>query len=106
MIGEKEAKRLCKDVLGRMGDEAGEVFLSVEDSYLTRFATNYIHQNVAERNITLTLKAVLGKRSGSATTNRLDSDALDEVVARAKASAQVSPENPDHPGLTEKAEYK
>lgn len=106
MIGEKEAKRLCKDVLGRMGDDSGEVFLSVADSYLTRFATNYIHQNVAERNFTLTVKAVLGKRSGSATTNRLDAEALDEVVARAKASAKVSPENPDHPGLTEKAEYQ
>ncbi len=106
MIGEKEAKKLCNEVMQRMGDEAAEVFLSVDDQYLTRFANNYIHQNVAERNTTLTVKAVLGKRSGVATTNRMDSEALDEVVARAKSNAQASPENPDHPGLAGPEEYQ
>jgi predicted Zn-dependent protease len=30
---------------------------------------------------------------------------LDEVIARARAGAEVSPENPDHPGLAEPAKY-
>jgi predicted Zn-dependent protease len=106
MFGEKETKNLCQEVMRRMGDAAAEVFVTEEDNALTRFANNYIHQNVSERNITLTVRAVLGKRSGLAKTNRLAPDALDEVVKRAKASAQVSPENPDFPGLAEPAEYK
>jgi predicted Zn-dependent protease len=106
MLGENKAKNLCKGVLGRAREGAAEVFLSVEDQQLTRFANNSIHQNVAELNLTLTVKAHLGKRNGLATTNRVDVDALDTVVERAFANAQASPENPDHPGISEPAEYQ
>jgi predicted Zn-dependent protease len=106
MLGENKAKNLCKGILGRAREGDAEVFLSVEDQQLTRFANNSIHQNVAELNLTLTVKAHLGKRNGLATTNRVDADALDAVVERAFANAQASPENPDHPGISEPAEYQ
>lgn len=99
MIGENEAKNVCNKVLNLLGKDAGEVILRIDDEYLTRFANNYIHQNVAERNTQLTVKAHLGRRVGMANTNRLDDKALEEVVARAKANAQASPENPHYPGL-------
>jgi len=72
---------------------------------LTRFANNYIHQNVAERNVTLIMRLLRGKRIGLATTNRLDVEGLDRLVERARANAEVSPEDPDYPGLPEPAEY-
>ena len=106
MLGEKETKTLYQDVLKRLGDDKAEVFITVEDEYLTRFANNYIHQNVAERELTLTVKVTQGKRDGMAKTNRLDTGALDELVERARASARTSPENPDHPGLAEPVEYQ
>jgi predicted Zn-dependent protease len=42
---------------------------------------------------------------GLATTNRLDRDGLDKLVERARANGNVSPEDPDYPGLPEPASY-
>ena len=106
MLGRKKAEKICKDVLRRAGEDPAEVLLYFEDQSLTRFANNYIHQNVAERNINLIVRLLRGKRIGLATTNRLDENGLDKLVARARANAEVSPEDPDYPGLTEPASYK
>ena len=106
MLGRKEAEKICKDVLRRAGSDPVEVLLFFEDHSLTRFANNYIHQNVAECNATLIVRMLYGKRLGLATTNRLDGDGLDKLVKRARANAEVSPEDPDYPGLSEPADYR
>ena len=106
MLGENQARSLADAVLKRCGVDAGEVSISAEDSALTRFANNVIHQNVAESNVSITVRIIQGKRSGTATTNRLDERALDEAVARARANAQASPEDPDDPGLPGPAAYR
>ncbi|UCG22389.1 MAG: hypothetical protein JSU80_07385, partial [Deltaproteobacteria bacterium] len=105
MLGQKVAKNTCDDVLRRAGNDPAEVLLFSEAQNLTRFANNYIHQNVAERNVTLIMRLLRGKRIGLATTNRLDVEGLDRLVERARANAEVSPEDPDYPGLPEPAEY-
>jgi len=105
MIGQNEAQILCQQVLKRCGGSPAEVLLSVEDKALTRFANNVIHQNVAERNTSITLRFLEGNRLGTAVTNRLDVDALDRLVESARRNAQASPENPDHPGFAGPAQY-
>lgn len=105
MIGEIEARKLCEAVLTRCKGAEAEVLLGVTDSALTRFANNFIHQNVAERDIELTLRYMIGKRIGTVTTNRSDEKALDELVANARTYAQASPEDPAYPGLPEPASY-
>ncbi|MEE9121532.1 MAG: TldD/PmbA family protein [Syntrophobacteria bacterium] len=105
MLGREKAKDICEDVLRRAGKDAAEVILSFEDQSLTRFANNYIHQNVAQRNVTLMVRLLRGKRMGLATTNRLDGHGLDILVVRARANAKISPEDPDYPGLPERAQY-
>jgi predicted Zn-dependent protease len=105
MIGETEAKTLCQQLLARCSDPA-EVLLSIDDSALTRFANNAIHQNVAERNATLTVRILIGKRKGVATTNRLDPASLDAVVEKARAYAAASTEDPDAVGLSEPSSYQ
>jgi predicted Zn-dependent protease len=99
MLGQDKTKALCENVLRRAGDDVAEVSVMVIDEYLTRFANNSIHQNVAESDVTIRVRIFLGTREGMATTNRMDDAALDEVVARARASAEVSLENPEFPGL-------
>lgn len=106
MLGQKKAESLCKDVLYRAGSDPIEVVLVFEDQSLTRFANNAIHQNVTERNATLIVRVLRGKRIGLATSNRLDGHGLDKLVSRAHTNAQVSPEDPDYPGLPGPAEYK
>ncbi len=105
MLGRKKTEDICKDVLQRSGSDPAEIVFSFEDQSLTRFANNYIHQNVAERNATLIVRLLRGKRIGLATSNRLDGDGLDQLVERARANAEVSPEDPDYPGLPEPASY-
>lgn len=105
MLGEKKAGDICKEVLRRAGRDPVEVLLFLEALSLTRFANNCIHQNVAERNVTLIMRLLRGKRIGLATTNRLDAEGLDRLVERARANAGVSPEDPDYPGLPAPADY-
>jgi PmbA protein len=105
MIGEKEARKLCEQVLARCQDGEAEVMLTITDGALTRFANNIIHQNVAERDAEFSLRYFLGKQAGSATTNRTDAAGLDELVAHARANAQASPADPAYPGLPEPAVY-
>ena len=95
MLGRKKAEVICEDVLRRAGKDPAEVLLHFENQNLTRFANNYIHQNVAERNATLMVRVLRGKRMGLAAGNRLDEDGLDKLVARARANSEVSPEDPD-----------
>ncbi len=106
MLGREKAKKLCEDVFRLVGDDTAEVSIYTKDESLTRFANNSIHQNVAEVDLSIGVRIFLGSREGAASTNRMDSEALDEVVTRARANAQVSPENPDYPGLAGPASYE
>jgi predicted Zn-dependent protease len=82
-----------------------EVLIYFEDQSLTRFANNTIHQNVTERNGSLILRLLRGKRLGLASSNRLDGESLDRLVQRARVNAEASAEDPDYPGLPEPASY-
>lgn len=105
MIGEKEARKLCEQVLARCQGTEAEVILTITDEALTRFANNIIHQNVAERDAEFSLRFHIGKRMGSASTNRLDPAGLDDFVDRARANASASPEDPGYPGLPDPTSY-
>ncbi len=101
MLGQQRAEQLLKQVLSRSQADATEAMIMAEDSYLTRFANNIIHQNVAEADITVTVRAVVGKRVGTASTNDLSEQGLSAVAARALAHARQQHEDPDFPGLPE-----
>jgi predicted Zn-dependent protease len=105
MNGRDKVNELCQRVLDRCGDYEAEVLYFVEDNALTRFANNSIHQNVAERDTKVYVRLYHGAQMGMASSNQTDDGALDEIVARARAFIDVSPEDPDFPGLAEPAEY-
>ncbi|HME80525.1 MAG TPA: TldD/PmbA family protein [Candidatus Eremiobacteraceae bacterium] len=79
-------------------DETEALFMGSE-SALTRYTHNYIHESMVERNWQLSVRAVVGKRIGVASTNRLDAASVAEVVARAGEMARLAPEDHDFPGL-------
>ena len=64
MIGETAALELLEKALALSGAEETDVYLSSQDLGLTRFANNAIHQNVSHSNLTLSIRAVEGKRLG------------------------------------------
>ena len=93
-----EARGLLNEALGMSAAERTVAVLEARDESLTRFANNEIHQNVTSRRPTLTVQAVVGRRSGIASTDRLDSSALRQVADRALALARLSPEDEGLPG--------
>ncbi len=99
MLGQSKIQDILKRVLALSKADETEAVLLVEDSALTRFANNVIHQNVAEVNTTVTLRVVLGKRVGVATTNDTSEAGLARAAENAQAIAKLQPENPDFPGL-------
>jgi PmbA protein len=74
--------------------EQTEALYLAQDSALTRFATNRIHQNVREHDATLQVRVIDRDRIGVASTNRLDDGGIRDVVERAIAIAERSAPNP------------
>lgn len=99
MLGKSKVADLLKKALAASKADEAEVILLAEDSYLTRFANSYIHQNVSEHNQNLLVRAVVGKKIGCASTNRVDGAAIKEVVKRAMEIAERQKENPEFNGL-------
>src|SRR5579864_7400407 len=76
------------------GDEV-EVLFSGGKFALTRFANNTIHQNVAEENHVVSVRAAFGGKTGRAFTNKFDDESLRQVVRSAEALAKVQHADPD-----------
>ena len=85
----------------RAGPTEAEALVMAEDAALTRFANSEIHQNVAETNVVINLRFVVGKRVGVASSGRTDDEGLRRLAERAAAIAHVVEEHPDWGGLPE-----
>ncbi len=99
MLGERRIKEITDGLLARSTADQTEVVIVAGDSALTRFANSTIHQNVAETDTEVRIRAVLGTRIGVATTNSLSAEALAQTLDRAPAMARLQPENPDFQSL-------
>lgn len=96
---ETRVRSLLQKVLSYSHAEQTEVVYMGTESALTRFANNFIHQNVAESNHEVRVRAVVGKKVGVATTNRLDDASLRRVTEQALEIANIQPENPEFHSL-------
>jgi predicted Zn-dependent protease len=94
------------DAARALGVTEIEAMVAGDDEALTRFANNAIHQNVAERSTHLSVRPVIDGRTARASTNRLNRDAIREVVAEAIAIAKLTEPDADLPPLAGPAEYQ
>lgn len=99
MLSKNEAMKTLETVIKASQADQTEAVLVESDSALTRFADNIIHQNVANHDVRLTVRAVNGKHIGVAGTNRIDEAGVKDVVARAYEIAQVVEETEGFAGL-------
>lgn len=90
----EEISALLQRVLATAGGRRAEALYLGQDSALTRFANNQIHQNVREHDASLQVRVIDGEGAGVAATNRLDDGGIADVIARATALAQRSAPNP------------
>ncbi|MCK4255384.1 hypothetical protein KAX35_00735, partial [candidate division WOR-3 bacterium] len=83
MLGRNKIKKVIDEALSYSTAEETQVSLFIWDSFLTRFANSYIHQNMGEGNIQLDIRVINDKRVGESTTNRIDSEAIKKAVVTA-----------------------
>jgi predicted Zn-dependent protease len=98
----RDALALAESALAHVvgdGVTEAEALVTSEDSALTRFANSEIHQNVAERNVSINLRVVVGKRVGVASSGRTDEEGLRRLAENATAIARVVEELDDWGGL-------
>jgi predicted Zn-dependent protease len=96
---------VCERVLGLI--DAGvdaEVTVTTGTEALTRFATGFIHQNVADEVRRVHLRVAVDGRVAEATTTQVDDEALDHLVRSALDAAALQPVDPGWPGLAPAAD--
>ncbi len=99
MLDEKDLKNLADRALALSEADQTEVVTYASNSALTRFANNYIHQNVEQEDVDLRVRAVVGKKIGVASSNDLSDEGLRSVVERALTLARHQKENTDFQSL-------
>lgn len=97
--GREEIEKVLHDALAASGADETETLFTGTEAALTRYTHNEIHENVVEKDCSLNVRAVFGKRVGVASTNRLDQKSIGQTVARAVAIARLAPEDEQFPGL-------
>lgn len=95
------AERVLDLVTEQAGPAEAEVTVRRGIDSLTRFATNFIHQNVAEEVSHVLLRVALdGRVASGALDGPVDDGTLRRLVADVVAAARIAPADPDWPGLT------
>jgi predicted Zn-dependent protease len=97
--GEDELQRIARTVLAAVDADQAEVVVSNGSSSLTRFANNYIHQNVQESETSVHVRAVRGKKIGVAASDVVTDEGLRAVAERAVTLAKLQQPNEDFRSL-------
>ncbi|OPZ86099.1 MAG: protease TldD [bacterium ADurb.Bin429] len=105
MLTRDEALNVLEMAIRCSSADQTEVMLHGSEHGLTRLANGSIHQNVHITNLSAHVRAVVGKRVGVATSNRLSGDGLRALVERAVAVAKVSEPNAEFDSLPGPGEY-
>ena len=83
-----------------------EIVVIENNSELTRFAQSYIHQNVAETDLNLTLKLINKDRISIVEINSIDEQVLSKNIEKAIELAKISPKLDYHYQLVKPQLYK
>jgi predicted Zn-dependent protease len=94
LLSDAELQRIAEEVFCKSDADETEVHVDIVCDALTRFANNHIHQNVAERALSVSVRTVYDGRTARATTNRADGDSLRQVLAASASLARSQPKNP------------
>ena len=105
MLGESRCLELLDSALSAAGSDQTEAFIYATSGALTRFAESVIHQNVAEHNAHVSVRAVLGKRIGCARGNQATSGEIADVARRACGLAQIAAEDAEFVSLPSPGQY-
>lgn len=106
MIDKKFITEALEEAIRYSKADQLEVLATSSNTALTRFSNNYIHQNVAETNTSLHIRAIVDKKLGYASTNRLDKGSIRDMVDRATKIATHRPPDQQFVSLPAKKPVK
>ncbi|GAB3556961.1 TldD/PmbA family protein [Spirosoma fluminis] len=96
ILTREEAKKIIDKVLSYSKADEMSVNLSGGRTGNIRYARNSVSTSGESSNLSLSVTAVFGKRSGTATINEFDDGSLEKTVRRAEEIARLAPENPEY----------
>lgn len=105
MLGKEKAFEILSECLRYSRADETELILEGGKNFLTRFANNYIHQNVLQKDYTLTARVCLGKKVGVASCNAFFGKELKAVVLAATDIARTQREEPEYIPLPDSFDY-
>jgi len=83
-----------------------EIIATEVKSELTRFAESYIHQNVAETNLNLTIKIINENKIGTVCINSIDESTISKNIEKAIEVTKITPKLDYHYQLLKPQSYK
>lgn len=90
----EEREALARRTLALSRADQTEVLVYSENAALTRFTHQNVHQNVASRDVLVSVRAIIDGRTGVASANRTDEASIADLVRRATALAELAPNDP------------
>jgi len=99
-------KKLVNKVKNILKNYDFEIIASESRSELTRFAESYIHQNVAESDLNLTVKIINEDRIGAVQMNSIDENTLLKNIEKAIEVNKITPKLDYHYHLVTPQSYK
>jgi predicted Zn-dependent protease len=106
ILSSSEAESILKKVLSFSKADELEATLQGGRTAYTRFGVNTVSTSGDTDNLSLVINAHFGQKSGVATTNTLDDQALERVVRAAEEIARLRPEDPEQQPFLEKQGYE
>jgi predicted Zn-dependent protease len=105
ILTKEEAKKIIDKVLAFSKADEMSVTLNGGRTGNIRYARNSVSTSGESTNLSLSVTAVFGKRSGTATINEFDDKSLEKTVKRAEEIAKLAPENPEYVAMLEPQKY-
>ena len=90
---ENEFKKVVDRIFSLSTADETEILLFKSKNALTRYAENYIHQNVSNENLHLWIRTVIGKKTATATTDSFSEDALKQTLENAISATKLQKNN-------------
>jgi len=106
MIGREKLIKILQSVIDRSRADHTEAVFFGGRSDITRYANSAIHQNVSETSPQITIRSLVGKQVGTATTSSIRAEHLKRTLENSYDVAQFLPENPDVPSLAKPTVYR
>lgn len=96
ILSKEEAKKIIDKVLAFSKADEISASLSGDRTGNVRYARNSVSTSGETTDLSLSVTAVFGKKSGTATINEFDDASLEKTVRRAEEIAKLAPDNPEY----------